>query len=413
MSTKTKLAVVAAPAPLSEAQAETVTNLVLGGDLSKMDSAARVRYYVQLCESLHLNPLTQPFQILKLSGKEVLYATKSCTEQLRKMQGVSVTRLEPRCEADVYLVVATVQDAAGRTDCATGAVPVTNLKGEALANAFMKAETKAKRRATLSICGLGFMDESELDTLPMAQKVSLPPAAEIGTSAMVVDAPKKPEAAAVTPAPTPPAPSIGAAPNADELAAVRAKLTGLRSKMDLKDLWDELNETGQAALKDDFTAARLRIEGLIAEASKTPMPQKTATITAPDNRPTTDAQGAPIVYATAEQRAEITRLLNHPLIGRPQKTTTLLKINKYTEAGAAEVLLQLNQQIDGDEGNITHEAFVARFKMWIREESGAKRLPLKEAERLLNVAEKQSTADIRTEWTAAREAQGLNQEVAA
>src|SRR6202008_2665643 len=41
-------------------------------------------------------------------------------------------------------------------------------KGEALGNALMKASTKAKRRATLSICGLGMLDETELETIPTA-----------------------------------------------------------------------------------------------------------------------------------------------------------------------------------------------------------------------------------------------------
>ena len=35
--------------------------------------------------------------------------------------------------------------------------------GEQLANAMMKAETKAKRRVTLSICGLGLLDETEVE----------------------------------------------------------------------------------------------------------------------------------------------------------------------------------------------------------------------------------------------------------
>jgi hypothetical protein len=51
-------------------------------------------------------------------------------------------------------------------DAAKGAVSVQGLKGEALANALMKAETKAKRRATLSICGLGFLDETEIEDIP-------------------------------------------------------------------------------------------------------------------------------------------------------------------------------------------------------------------------------------------------------
>lgn len=75
------------------------------------------------------------------------------------------------------MVVAYVKDRSGRTDCATGAVPLGNLKGEALANALMKAETKAKRRATLSICGLGLLDETEVGSIPGAV-VEDPEAAE-------------------------------------------------------------------------------------------------------------------------------------------------------------------------------------------------------------------------------------------
>ena len=42
------------------------------------------------------------------------------------------------------------------------------MTGDTLANALMKASTKAKRRATLSICGLGVLDESEIETIPGA-----------------------------------------------------------------------------------------------------------------------------------------------------------------------------------------------------------------------------------------------------
>ena len=41
-----------------------------------------------------------------------------------------------------------------------------------LANAFLKSETKAKRRVTLSICGLGLLDESEVDSIPAEAKVA-------------------------------------------------------------------------------------------------------------------------------------------------------------------------------------------------------------------------------------------------
>ena len=32
----------------------------------------------------------------------------------------------------------------------------------------MKSETKAKRRVTLSLCGLGMLDETEIETIPSA-----------------------------------------------------------------------------------------------------------------------------------------------------------------------------------------------------------------------------------------------------
>ncbi len=51
-----------------------------------------------------------------------------------------------------------------RHDDDVGVVCVDKLKGEDKANALMKAVTKAKRRATLSICGLGGIpDESEIE----------------------------------------------------------------------------------------------------------------------------------------------------------------------------------------------------------------------------------------------------------
>ena len=149
-------------------QIETV---LVAGDLAKLSADQRLTYYQRLCESLGLNPLTQPFQYLQLSGKLVLYATKSCTEQLRQLHGVSITGITSAQVGDVYIVTATASDKNGRTDCATGAVAIGGLKGDALANGLMKAETKSKRRVTLSLCGLGMLDESEVETIPNAQRV--------------------------------------------------------------------------------------------------------------------------------------------------------------------------------------------------------------------------------------------------
>lgn len=147
-----------------------IHDLIVAGDTSRLSAAQKTEYFMRTCQTLGLNPVTQPFAFIKLNGKEVLYAKKDATEQLRKINGVSVETMEGKTVADVYIVTVKVKDKDGRTDIATGAVNIATLKGDALANATMKAETKAKRRATLSICGLGILDESELETIPAAEK---------------------------------------------------------------------------------------------------------------------------------------------------------------------------------------------------------------------------------------------------
>src|SRR5690606_21222096 len=107
---------------------------------------------------------------IKLNGTLQLYALKGATDQLRDKRHVQITRLEKERIDDLYVVTAYARLADGRTDTDIGAVSIANLRGEALANAMMKAITKAKRRVTLSICGLGMLDESEADSIPASQR---------------------------------------------------------------------------------------------------------------------------------------------------------------------------------------------------------------------------------------------------
>jgi hypothetical protein len=152
--------------------AALLEKVVIGGDLAGLSPADRVLYYRQVCESIGINPLTQPFQYIVLNGKLTLYARKDCTDQLRKRDAVSVTGLDAQVISDVYVVKAAAR-VGDRSDMATGAVSIKGLTGEALANAMLKAETKAKRRVTLSICGLGMLDETEAESVPGAQTVQV------------------------------------------------------------------------------------------------------------------------------------------------------------------------------------------------------------------------------------------------
>lgn len=143
-----------------------IERVVIHGDLRQLNPAQKVSYYKAVCESVGLNPLTQPFQYLVLNGKEILYATRAATEQLRNVHAVSVQITAREVMEDCYVVTARATLPSGRQDENIGAVPIAGLKGEARANAMMKAETKAKRRVTLAICGLGLLDETEVSSIP-------------------------------------------------------------------------------------------------------------------------------------------------------------------------------------------------------------------------------------------------------
>jgi hypothetical protein len=150
-----------------------VESALIEGDLGKLSDADRVAYYLKVCESLGLNPLTKPFDYLRLNGKLILYARKDCTEQLRSLRNITVDRVDFAFNEGLVIVTTYLRTPAGRIDSAIGAVAVQGLQGEARANALMKAETKSKRRATLSITGLAVLDESEIETIPGAQVESM------------------------------------------------------------------------------------------------------------------------------------------------------------------------------------------------------------------------------------------------
>ena len=122
-----------------------------------------------------LDPYTKPFDLLRLNGKEVLYCTRSGTQQLNKLHKVShlITSRDTNVDAGVYIVTSKASLPDGRCTESLGAVNIQGLKGEAYANAIMKAETKAKRRATLDLLGLGVLDESEAESIPNASKVAM------------------------------------------------------------------------------------------------------------------------------------------------------------------------------------------------------------------------------------------------
>lgn len=158
----------------NQISSDLLEKVILGNDLSGLTALQKVEYVKNICQTIGLNPVTKPIQLMKFQGKEVPYFTKDASEQLRKNNRVSISKIETKVhDGGLYVVTAYAATPDGRQDCSTGAIVITGLRGDALANAMMKAETKAKRRVTLSICGLGFIDEMEVDSLPQAQKIDV------------------------------------------------------------------------------------------------------------------------------------------------------------------------------------------------------------------------------------------------
>lgn len=171
---------------------EAINRALMAGDLSKLSPGDRTHYYLALCTSNRLNPLTRPFILLKSQdGSLQWYATVGCTEQLRRRDHVSMRVLSREQTPDgMYVITVQASTPDGRVEESQGVVTLAEprmtwkktadgknyqaedrtssgdpilvpLHGKARENAMMRAESKAKRRATLALCGLGLPAEDE------------------------------------------------------------------------------------------------------------------------------------------------------------------------------------------------------------------------------------------------------------
>ena len=154
--------------------AELFSTLVLNSDLSKLSEPQRVEYYKLVCERVGLDPYRKPFDLILLQGKLTMYPNKECTAQLTAMNSLSVTIIDRSISNGLVIATARVHTQDGTDVDDIGVVPFPQAGPDAQANAIMKAVTKAKRRAILSACGLGMVDESELETITDVKEVPQP-----------------------------------------------------------------------------------------------------------------------------------------------------------------------------------------------------------------------------------------------
>lgn len=139
-----------------------------GKDTRALSPKEREATLAGLSRALGLNPLVNGVRFLTLQGGEVLYVTRQATDQIAarlRLNRETLVGPEVRDVAGTKMVFCQVRVTAPdkRSEVATATLPLRDP-----ANDLMKCETKAKRRATLSLAGLGLLTEEETETIPGA-----------------------------------------------------------------------------------------------------------------------------------------------------------------------------------------------------------------------------------------------------
>jgi hypothetical protein len=163
---------------------EQINDIIQQGDVGSLEPAKRSRFLYRLAEKLKLNPFSRPFDLINVkkpdgSKKLIIYANKSCADQIRERDKLDVEcvysgplMIGDTADETIYVFHVKITDPeTKRTGFNVGAVPIVGTAGEDRSNAVMKAWTKAERRATLAFSGLGFPDESEVQSIKGVEEV--------------------------------------------------------------------------------------------------------------------------------------------------------------------------------------------------------------------------------------------------
>ena len=214
------------PSLLEEILADAVA---AGKDTTSLSRDDRSALLVGLARKLGLNPLSGAVMFLKTNGRETLYVTKSGTDQIaarEKLRRETIRGPEVITMEGKKLVLCQVRASHpdGRSEVSTATLLLADV-----VNDLMKCETKAKRRATLSVCGLGLLAEDEIETIPGAQSVPFDaPRPALSLAPMGIEQPQRAPVAAV---------EVPAAEPSDALVSFRGSLARVDSPASAVTLW--------------------------------------------------------------------------------------------------------------------------------------------------------------------------------
>jgi len=152
---------------LNPREQSILNRVVEVGDLSGLTAQQRTDYYFAMCGRYGLDPLSKPFDYIESKEKRdgqtinklAIYPNQKAGAQMRRIHGITIQIVSRETQGDVFIVIARATRRDGTSDEAMGVVPLTGYENKALignqkANAMMKAEGKARHRATMAVCGL-------------------------------------------------------------------------------------------------------------------------------------------------------------------------------------------------------------------------------------------------------------------
>ena len=125
------------------------------GRCENLTDEQKVEYGNWLSMKMGVSPDLRPIDFIPTKNGLKPYLNKGAAELIRDVRSISVTAITVSEQNGMYVVICNVRDTKGRIDSDIGAWP----KGDEPHNSLMKAVTKAKRRATLSMCRLGGLVE--------------------------------------------------------------------------------------------------------------------------------------------------------------------------------------------------------------------------------------------------------------
>lgn len=147
-------------------QDAAVQQYIIKQDISALSKPMQVAFYVAECKRLRVDPASHPIDLLKdKEGRLKPYYNSECATQMENDRNVSCTPVNQGFLTDeddrFYFAEVKATGPDGRSKTRKGIISVKGLKGQEKANAMMKAETKANRRATLALLGMSTADEGD------------------------------------------------------------------------------------------------------------------------------------------------------------------------------------------------------------------------------------------------------------